>query len=145
MSIKERIQELVLTFSPNFYYGRKSDINIQGDNASFPAIILIEPDEIGFSVSTDYGTIKDTETCFVQFVDIVTMGEQAIDRVQVINDMRLLAATFVNSILSDPIIELQQAGTIGIKGVLVVDKYDVNVAGIEIQLPLRLILPKVIC
>jgi hypothetical protein len=130
----------------SFHYGRKFDINIQGDNKCFPAMILIEPDDIGFTVDMNNGNIKQYDTVFIQFVDIVPMAEQASDREDVVNSMRMVAADFVNRVINSKTLAVQSAGGIvNVRGTLIVDEYDVNVAGIEINLPLSLVYPEQVC
>ncbi len=148
-TIHDRIQYLATQLTPNFYYGRKSDINIQADNFAFPAICLIEPDDIGFVFDTLTGNIKDTDNCFIQFIDIHEMGNQAPDRLTAINTMRGLAAQFVNLVANDDGVDsiefVTQNGVINVRGTLIVDGYDANVVGIEINLPLRLTYPLPLC
>jgi hypothetical protein len=148
MTIKERIQYIAGTLvgEANFYYGRKSDINIIGDDASFPAICLIEPDDIGLVFSNISGNLNDYDTCFIQFIDQVVMGEQAKDRLPVVDTMRTLAARFIDAVINDTEMSLRTTGdTYQIRGTLIVDQYDVNVAGIELQIPLGLVYPREIC
>ena len=119
------------TRNPNFLYGKKAEINVQGDNARFPAVILIEPDQFGFSIQPTTGAVRDSYNVFIQFVDQVDMGEDANYRHPVVEDMRTLCAQFLRK-LSDT--DIFQDLNINIPGILVVDAYDVNVAGIEINL-----------
>lgn len=119
-----------LTGNPGFYYGRKSEINITGDNAKLPAVILIEPDQFGFNISPT-GAIKDTYNVFIQFVDQVDAIEDANYRHPTVESMRTLCAEFIRELSeADIFLDFNQ----NIPGVLVVDMYDVNVAGIEINL-----------
>lgn len=150
MTIKDRIQSIAATLSDNFYYGRNHDINIQADNGTFPAIVMIEPDSIGFTFSQLGGTIRRTSTVFIRFLDMlpdgVDIAEQADFRLPVIDDMMLLAAEFVNAVINDSDIELIVSGdTFQVQGVPVIDAYDAHLCGVEIQLPLRLVYPEVIC
>lgn len=140
MTIYDYISQIALTLSPNFYYGRKSDINIKGDNSAFPAIILIEPDDIGFTFNTGSGNIRDVDSVFIQFVDKVEMGQQAGERLSTIQAMRILAAQFVDQVVNHHDIKLMTATAqeFYVRGTLIVDYYDVNVAGIEINLPIGL-------
>jgi hypothetical protein len=122
---------LQLSGNPHFAYGRKSEINVQGDNLTFPAVILIEPDQFGFNISASTGAVKDTYNVFIQFVDQVEALEDANYRHPVVESMRSLCAEFILA-LSDA--DIFQDLNTNIPGVLVVDSYDVNVAGIEINL-----------
>lgn len=133
MNLREQIGSIAqgLSSSPAFYYGRKSEINVQGDNMVLPAVILIEPDQFGFNLSPSTGAIKDTYNVFIQFVDQVDAMEDANYRHPVVEAMRTLCAEFLRE-LSDADIFLDL--NTNIPGVLVVDTYDVNVAGIEINL-----------
>jgi hypothetical protein len=133
VNLREQIGSIAmsLTGSPAFYYGRKSEINVQGDDMILPAVILIEPDQFGFSISPYSGAVKDTYNVFIQFVDQVTMGEDANYRHPVVEAMRTLCAEFILKLSEADIFEDLNTN---IPGVLVVDTYDVNVAGIEINL-----------
>lgn len=133
MNLREQIGSIALdlTGSPNFVYGRKSEINISGDNAVFPAVILIEPDQFGFNLNPTTGAVRDSYNVFIQFVDQVDMGEDANYRHPVVENMRTLCAEFLQKLSAS---EIFQDVNPNVPGVLVVDAYDVNVAGIEINL-----------
>lgn len=133
MNLREQIGLIVseLPGVPNFVYGRKSEINISGDNAQFPAVVLIEPDQMGFNLDATTGGLKDTYNVFIQFIDQIEMGEDANYRHPVVEDMRTLAGTFIRRLSAADIFKDLN---VNIPGILVVDTYDVNVAGIEINL-----------
>lgn len=149
MTIKDRIEALS---APNaFYYGRNYDINIQADNNEFPAIVMIEPDTLGFYFNTVAGTVKKSSQVFIRFLNMLPEGidiaEQAEARLPVIDAMTDLAAQFVNAVMNDDDLELvvPNAGDFRIQAVTVIDAYDAHLCGVEIQLPLRLVYPEVIC
>jgi len=143
MTIYDYIREIALTITDNFYYGRKSDINIQADDFAFPAICLIEPDEIGFTVDTNVGNINDWDNVFIQFINKREMGNQASDRITAVNEQRDVAALFVDKVINHPDISVQLQGSkLKVPGVLIVDTYDANVVGIEINLVLSLTYPR---
>ena len=133
MNLREQIGSIVLglTGNPNFMYGRKSEINIQGDNSRFPAVILIEPDQFGFNLNAATGTVRDTYNVFIQFVDQIDAIEDANYRHPTVESMRTLCAEFLQELSAADIFNDLNTN---IPGVLVVDSYDVNVAGIEINL-----------
>lgn len=133
MDLREQIGVIAmgLTGSPNFIYGRKSDVNISGDNARLPAVVLIEPDQFGFTLNPNTGNIKDTYNVFIQFIDQIEMGEDTNYRHPTVEAMRTLCAEFILALSQADV--FQDLNT-NIPGVLVVDEYDVNVAGIEINL-----------
>lgn len=133
MNLREQIGTIAmaLTGNPTFVYGRKSEINCSGDNFEFPAVVLIEPDQFGFSLNPNTGNVKDTYNVFIQFIDKIVPGEDANYRHPVVEAMRTLCAEFILK-LSEADIFLDINANI--PGVLVVDEYDVNVAGIEINI-----------
>jgi len=145
MSIKSRIQELS---APNaFYYGRNHDINIQADDASWPAVVMIEPDTLGFTIGQ--GTIRKSATVFIRFLDMlpdgVDIAEQADARLPTIDSMADLAAEFINTVMNDTELELVLGGDSRIPALAVIDAYDAHLCGVEIQLQLRLTYPEAIC
>lgn len=134
MDLRQQIGAIVmgLTGNPTFVYGRKSEVNVSGDNLSFPAVVLIEPDQFGFNLNQTTGVVRDTYNVFIQFIDVVDpLGEDANYRHPVVEAMRTLCAEFIQELSNADI--FQDLNT-NIPGVLVVDTYDVNVAGIEINL-----------
>lgn len=149
MTIKTEVQRIAETLG-SFYYGRNHDINIQADNTVWPAIVMIEPDTIGFSVY-NAGTIKRTSTVFIRFLDLLPDGtdiaEQADQRLSTIDAMSLEAVDFINAVINDDQLELvvNTPDNYQIQGINVIDAYDAHLCGVEIQLPLRLVYPEQVC
>lgn len=148
MTIKTEVQRIAETFG-TFYYGRNHDINIQADNNEWPAIVMIEPDTVGFTL-TGVGTMMRRATVFIRFLNMLPEGtdiaEQANDRLDTIDEMNLLAANFVQAVASDDQLEIITTTTqIQIQGITVIDAYDAHLCGVEIQLPLRLVYPEDVC
>lgn len=116
-----------------FQYGRKMDNNINADNDTFPAVYLIEPDMPGFRVKQVDGNVADRWNVFIQFLTLMApeMGQQAAYREAAVEQMRTLAAQFLYRLSkSDYFEDITET----IPAVLLVDYYDVNVTGIEINL-----------
>lgn len=136
MNLEEQFRELVERMSPQpvFLYGRKHEINVSADNAAFAetgAIVLIEPDQMGFFKARATGTVRDRYNIFVQFIKPVVMGEDANYRSPTVEAMRTLAAKFIDLLdQSDIFGDLPE----NLPGFLLVDYYDANVAGIEINI-----------
>lgn len=133
MDLREQIGVIAmgLTGNPQFVYGRKSEVNIIMDNTGTAAVVLIEPDQFGFNLNTTTGVVRDSYNTFIQFIKQIEMGEDANYRHPVVEEMRTLCAEFIQKLNEADI--FQDLNT-NIPGVLVVDTYDVNVAGIEINL-----------
>ena len=134
MNLRDQIGSIVmgLTGNPQFVYGRKSEVNVIMDNYGKPAVVLIEPDQFGFNVNAITGSVRDTYNVFIQFIDVVDpMGEDANYRHPVVEAMRTLCAEFLQELSQTDI--FQDINT-NVPGVLIVDRYDLNVAGIEINL-----------
>ncbi len=129
-----------------FAYGRKYDQNINADNQSFPVVCLIEPDMPGFRVKALDGNVADRYNLFIQFLDKAgegEIGQQASYREATVEAMRTLAAQFLYRLsASDYFEDITET----VQAVLLVDVYDVNVTGIEINLPnLTALQPLAIC
>lgn len=136
MTLDEKIAQVVSKMQtpiPAFRYGRKQDENINGDNAAYPAIVLLEPDQPGFRISPSNGQIFERNNVFIQFLDITPtgMGEQANNRKSTINAMKLKAAEFLLR-LNDS--NLFSAFAEVVPGVAIIEYYDANVCGIEINI-----------
>lgn len=137
MDLRAEISNLVaqLSTEPGFLYGRKSEINIQGDDAillqTVGCVALIEPDQLGFTLDPVTGGLRDNYNTFIQFIIQNDTGEQANYRHPYVQRMRNMAAEFIG-LLNDS--ELFDALNTNIPGYLVVDAYDFNVCGIEINL-----------
>lgn len=135
MNLRDQIGSIAmgLTGNPLFVYGRKSEVNVIMDNApKQTAVVLIEPDQFGFNVNPVNGVVRDTYNVFIQFIKVVDpMGEDANYRHPVVEEMRTLCAEFLQALSQT---DLFQDLNPNIPGVLVVDAYDLNVAGIEINL-----------
>lgn len=127
---KNRDGTLKIAEAPNFLYGRKPEINVQGDNARFPAIILIEPDQFGFKFDSLTGNVQDRANVFIQFVNEIDEIEDANYRHPVVMKMKRLAIDFIQQLNRADIFEDLNPN---IPGILVVDSYDVNVAGLELN------------
>ncbi|MDF3076136.1 MAG: hypothetical protein K0S09_25 [Sphingobacteriaceae bacterium] len=153
MNLKTQISAIVATMRSGvlledtteqpiyFRYGRKSDENINGDNESYPAVVLLEPDQMGFKVSS-MGQIYDRYNLFLQFIDQEVMGEQASERESKIEAMRSLAAQFIFLLNKENAFnDISES----VPGVTVIDTYDVNVVGIEINISLTDTQPRVFC
>ncbi len=133
MNLRTQIESIASQL-PNvaFRYGRRYDENINGDNESYPAIVLLEPDQFGFRVSTSNGQMYDRYNIFIQFIkNGVEVGEQASARESIVEEMRSLAAQFIVKLNSANIFKDIPEN---IPGVLIVEAYDANVCGIEINI-----------
>lgn len=134
MDLREQIGVIVmgLTGSPQFVYARKSEANVILDNSASTAVILIEPDQFGFNIDPTTGMVRDAYNVFIQFVKVVDpMDEDANYRHPVVEEMRTLCAEFLQKLSQADIFRDLNPN---IPGVLIVDEYDLNVAGIEINL-----------
>lgn len=134
MSLKSDIAEIVATLpgTPAFRYSRRSEENINGDNAPYPAVILIEPDQGGFNIQGMSGLARDRNNTFIQFLDKTVMGDQALDRETVVDAMKTLAVQFIQALNNSN--KWQDIAETGYNWVLLVDYYDVNTAGIELNI-----------
>lgn len=131
MSLTTEIQSIAISLGVAFRYGRKYDENINGDDAVFPAIVLLEVDQPGLRINKTTGQVWDRDNIFIQFIDKTVMCEQAIDREEVVSSMKLLAAKFIKELGNSKY--FSDFGE-NINGVLLVDYYDVNVTGIEFNI-----------
>ncbi len=129
-AIKQIVEDNMLGFS--FYYGRRSEANDAGDTLQFPAIILVEPDTGGLSRDPNMGRIKQARDIFIQFMDIIPMGEDANERHPAVMAMGDAAAKFVQALERT---DLFQDLPSYLPMYLKVDTYDVNVAGWELNIP----------
>lgn len=131
--------------APAFYYGRKFDMNIIADGATFPAVVLLEPDQFGFRVSAGTGQVFDSYNLFFQFLATtpVGLGEQANNREATIEQMRALAGLFIYRLNES---NLFSGFNERVGGVVIVDYFDANVCGIEINITnLTDVQPRPIC
>ena len=135
MRLDEKIAHIVsqMNPAPAFRYGREQDENVNADDAPFPAVVLIEPDQFGFRVAAQNGSVYDRNNIFIQFLDKtpVGMGEQANNRKSTIEAMKVKAVQFLR-ILSQS--NLFSAFGENVAGVPIIDYYDANVCGIEINI-----------
>lgn len=134
MNLKSQIQSIVsqLPGSPSFYYGREHEANVEVDNIQFPVVVLIEPDQMGFNLNTTNGNVRDTYNIFIQFIDrMEDISQDANYRNTTVEAMRTLAAKFLQ-LLSNS--DLFADVNPNVNGVLLVDYYDANSQGIEINL-----------
>ena len=149
MTIKTEIQRIASDFTENFLYGRNADINISADSASFPAIVMIEPDSLGLYFNSVAGTVKKSSTVFIRFLDIYrdNIAEFAEDRLSIIDAMSDLSVQFVNALINDSQLEVIVGNTTDfrIPAIAVIDAYDAHCCGVEIQLNVRLTYPEVVC
>lgn len=150
MTIKDRIQAIATDLELNFNYGTSYDFNINADYALFPCIVLLEPDDLGFIFNSVAGTIKRKTTPFIQFLDLLPEGvdiaEQANARLPVIESMADKAAEFLNAIINDDNLELQATQqNVLINAIVLRDKYDAHAQGVELQIPLSLVYPEILC
>lgn len=140
MNLRSQIESLVLQLtghenvyeSPSFYYGREHEANVFADDVKFPLVVLIEPDQMGFNVNTTTGTIRDTYNVFIQFIDRKEdISQDANYRHETVEAMRTMAADFLRLLSnSDYFFDVNP----NVNGVLLVDYYDANTQGIEINL-----------
>lgn len=115
-----------------YRYLRKSEENVAGDYSDYPAIVFIEPDQGGWA-NNQQGTIKRFTNCFFQFiVDYKDMGDNATQRDDKIESMKVLAERFINRIINDDDFEVNVAD---FNFITIVEKYDSNVVGIELNIP----------
>jgi len=150
MTIKDRIEAIAAELGLRFNYGTSYDFNINGDYALFPCIVLLEPDDLGFIYDNVAGTISKKSTLFIQFLDLLPEGtdiaEQADARLPVIEAMAQLAAEFLNSVINDSNLNFNTNGQkTQVNAIVLRDKYDAHAQGVELQLPLSLVYPEVIC
>lgn len=135
MRLDEQIAQVVSQMQkpPAFRYGRKADENINADNGAFPAIVLIEPDQFAFRVAPMNGSIYDRNNIFLQFLDKtpVGMGEQANNRKATIEAMKVLCVEFLRELNAS---NLFSSFNENVPGVPIIDYYDANVCGIEINI-----------
>lgn len=134
MNLRNKIETIAGSLGVGFRYGTKYDENINADNGIFPAIILLESDNGGFNVQPMLGNVRDQDNVFLQFIDIIRMGEQADYRESTIEDMKTLAVRFINALNNTN--QFQDIPENAIKWVKIADVYDANVAGIELNIPL---------
>lgn len=130
--IREQIGGIALTVNENFYYGRRHEANALGDNWVYPAIILVEPDSGAFSFSSQAGGLTDSTDLFIQFIDKTPEISQGANyRYEVIQRMKQLAREFIYALeASEKFNPLNAVNP----WALLVDMYDVNTAGIELNL-----------
>lgn len=138
MDLKARIQTIVGTIQTEdpapplaFRYGRKSDENINADSGTFPAVVLIEPDQFGFTVDPQSGQVRERANVFIQFITLCEMGDQAEARYDSLQLMRKYAAEFIFRLNAT---NLFQDLAVNYPAVAIVDTYDANVCGVEINL-----------
>ncbi|WP_207425989.1 hypothetical protein [Pedobacter sp. SYSU D00535] len=137
MNLVNAIQSIVatLTGEPHFTYQGKFEHNVKGDDKDYSTanVNLLELEQIGFKKNSSAGGLRDRFPIFIEFVKQVDQNLTAEERRPVIEEMRLLAAEFILAVdESDLFEELPET----ISGVVVIDRYDVNVAGVEINLVL---------
>lgn len=132
MDLREIVQNIVseLSTAPSFLYGRKSEINYSADNVAQTFVALIEPETGAFQRSS-IGTLRDAYDTFIQFVGQIDPGEHADYRHPMIQQQMSIAKEFIRALdRSDYFLDLNA----NIPFVIIVDNYDLNVAGVEINL-----------
>ncbi len=129
--------------NPVFVYKRKSEQNAE-DNLDYSngLINLLEVDQPGFLYNTTTGTLHNRWPCFIQFVKKIEQDSKASDRDAIVQEMSLLAATFIRKIDQEDLFQFVQPV---IPGVMLANYYDSNVVGIEINLVLTPNEPMAIC
>jgi hypothetical protein len=150
MTIKDRIEAIALELGLKFNYGTSYDFNIQADYSQFPCVVLLEPDDLGFIYDNVAGTIAKRSTPFIQFLDLLPEGidiaEQAIVRLPVIEGMAEKAAEFLSRIIDDSNLTfLSSSQRTNVNAIVLRDKYDAHAQGVELQIPLALTYPEIIC
>ena len=142
MNIRDKIGSIVATLDGvSFNYARKSEHNVDADNIAFPNALFIEPDSFGFTPSIVSGNLKEYTNIFIQFTTRMPnqddpvkdeIGRDANYRNAMIEEMRDLARQFVQIILSDEDFEniINDMPMIP-----VIEAYDANVFGVELQIP----------
>lgn len=131
-NLKDRIGTIALSLGVAYQYLRKSEENVSADDHAFPAIVFIEPDQGGWT-NNQQGTIKRFTNCFFQFITLYEdMGDNATQRDGSIEDMKVLAERFIQRIISSDDFEVV---TTDINFVTIIEKYDANVVGVEINIP----------
>lgn len=140
-NLKDRIGNLVLSLKAiidgeetavGYRYLRKSEENVKGDYSAYPAIVFIEPDQGGWT-NNQQGTFKRFTNCFFQFITIYPeMGDDATQRDGYIESMKGLAERFIYQIINSEDFEVNISD---FNFVTIVEKYDSNVVGIELNIP----------
>jgi len=133
LNLKDRIGLIVVDqLNVAYRYLRKSEENIAGDSSAYPAIVFIEPDQGGW-VNNAQGTRKRFTNCFFQFLKIYPeMGDNASQRDDDIEEMKILAERFFNQIDRTDDFEMI---TTDFQFVTIIERYDVNTVGIEVNIP----------
>lgn len=132
MDNREAIQQVVAKMPGfTFYYGRRSEANYGLEEMQFPAVVLVESDTGAFNLNNT-GRVKETTDLFVQFLDLVTMGEHANERHPKVVAMKSAASVFIQILDNE---ELYDQLPTNMPWFLLVDKYDVNACGIELNIP----------
>lgn len=130
--LRNDIGAIASNLGATFYFGRKHEVNADGDNLNYPAIILLEPDSGAFTISPTSGGITDTNDTFIQFVTKVDeISQFANYRYPEVEQMKALARSFVYELQRKDIWQAMNAIN---PWALIVDTYDVNVVGIELNL-----------
>jgi len=143
MNIRDKIGNLALNLDgvASFNYARKSEQNVSADDLCFPNILFIEPDSFGFIPSIVSGTLKSYTNIFIQFTTRMPysndehkdeIGRDANYRNAMIEEMKTLAAEFVQLILRD---EAFENVVNDMPMIPVIEAYDANVFGVELQIP----------
>lgn len=141
MNIRDKIGSIALTLVDSYSYARKSEQNINADRIVFPNILFIEPDSFGFTPSLVSGNLRSYTNIFVQFTTRMPdqedpvkdeIGRDANYRNAMIEEMRTLAAQFVQKILRDDDFE---NFVNDMPMIPVIEAYDANVFGVELQIP----------
>lgn len=129
--------------SPAFLYSRKSEQNANDDiDYSNGLINLLEIDQPGFAYNSTNGNLRRRYPCFIQFVKKLEPDTTAADRDSTIEEMMLLVAAFIIKIDKGDLFDKLQPV---IPGQAIVNYYDSNVVGAEINLILIPNEPMAIC
>ena len=135
MRLKDKIGSMVAALAgpPSYTYARKSEQNVIADDRQpdVPDVLFIEPDQFGWRTSAN-GTLREWTNVFMQFtIRYPDIGDFAEHRLDAIEDMKALAASFIRMAMEDSDFDLL---TGDIPGVIVVEAYDASVVGVEINL-----------
>lgn len=126
------LQKVAKKIGASFVFDNWAGANVSLDNVSFPAVIYILPASGSFNL--DKGWIKDNQNSMIAFLDKTNFQTTGEENGSVIDNMKDLAKKFF--------IELNKTNIYqSIGGILpyrvVYDTFDVNVAGITFEIPLK--------
>lgn len=130
--LRNDIGAIAISLGANFYYGRRHEVNADGDNFTYPAIILVEPDSGNLRRSDTVGAFRKVNDTFIQFLEkSPEISQGANYRYTDIQAMVELAVQFLYKVdASDIWDDLNQDNPWALQ----VDLYDANTCGIELNL-----------